>query len=260
MNKPNKITSKDNTKIKELRKLGQKKYRQERGEFLVENWTIIFDAVQSRIFFDSLFITEEFFKKNKKKIELVLKKTGEDSVYLISSQINKSFSELDNPSGVAAVYKKQEKEINYSSHIVYLNGISDPGNLGTILRSALAFGLENIVMDEFCVELYNPKVIQAAKDAIFKVNFVFDKGRKVLNKVKKEMPVFSTDVKGGEDIKNLVKANKKFCLVLGNESEGVDEKIKKISDKFVNIKIGKEIESLNVAMTAGIIFYEIKNI
>lgn len=252
------IKSKDNIKIKNLRKLGNKKYRQERGEFLVENWTIIFDATQSGILFESLFITEEFLKKNKKEVDIVLKKSGEDNVYLISSAINKSFSELDNPAGVTAVYKKQEKEIDYSGHIIYLNGISDPGNLGTILRSALAFDLKNIIMDEVCVELYNPKVIQASKDAIFKLNFAFDKNKKVLNKIKKAMPIFSTDVNGGKEIGGLVKKNKKFCLILGNESAGVDEKIKKMSAELINIKTGDKIESLNVAVSAGIIFSEIK--
>lgn len=252
------ISSKENEKIKWLRKLGQKKYRDEGGSFLVENFSIIEDAANSGIYFESLFLTKNFFEKNKDKVNKILKKYGSTTFFIIDENINKFFSELETPSGVCAVYRKTEKEVDLVKPIVYLNGISDPGNLGNILRSALAFDFLNIILDENCVDLYNPKVVNAAKDSIFKLNISFDKNLELLKQVKKKMKIFSTDVRDGEDIGSLGK-QKLFCLVLGNESRGVDKEIKKISDDFIKIKTSGKIESLNVASSAAIIFHDIYN-
>lgn len=248
------ISSKENEKIKWLRKLGQKKYRDESGKFLVENFSIIEDAATSGIYFESLFLTKNFFEKNKDEVSKILKKSDSDSFFLIDENINKFFSELETPSGICAVYRKTEKEVDFAKPIVYLNGISDPGNLGNILRSALAFDFLDVVLDENCVDLYNPKVVNAAKDSIFKLNNSFDNNLKLLKQIKKKMKIFSTDVRDGKDI-NSFGRQKLFCLVLGNESRGVSEKIKKISDDFINIKTGGKIESLNVASSAAIIFH-----
>ncbi|MBU1179760.1 RNA methyltransferase [Patescibacteria group bacterium] len=237
-----KISSKDNEKIRYLRKLSQKKYREKFGEFFVENLKIIQDAGVA---------PKAIFATDKK----VLEKLQADEKYLISAQINKSFSNLDTPSGIVALYKKEQKPIDFSSKIVYLNRISDPGNLGTILRTALAFGFKNIIVDEGCADIYNPKTVQAAKDAIFKVNIAEDKNLKLLKEIKKNMPIVSARLEGGKDPEKF--ARKKICLVLGSESHGVDKAIEKLSDDFIKIKISKEIESLNVAIAAGIILYSI---
>ena len=246
-----KIISKDNEKIKLLRKLGQKKHREKYNKFFVENFNIIKDAGVNPV---AIFVTESFVNKHKKDIDHVLKSIEE--VYIISDKVNKTFSDLDTPSGVCAVYEHQKEEINMKERIVYLNGVSDPGNLGTILRSALAFDLNNIVIDEACVDLYNAKTINAAKDSIFKLNIVHDKNLKILKDVKSKMKIFATRLEGGDDVIKL-KKNKLFCIVLGNEARGVDKKIQNMSDKFIKIKISNKIESLNVATAGSIIFYEI---
>lgn len=250
------ITSKDNAKIKILKQLGQKKYRDESGKFLVENAVIIQDALKAGIIFDAIFATKDFIEKNKEKFDFIIEKSGANEYYLIDEKINKSFSALDTAPGIAAVYSKLERKIDYTKPVIYLNAINDPGNLGTILRSALAFGLKNIVIDERSADVYNSKTINAAKDAIFKLNIEFDKNLKILKEIKRKMPVFSTRLEKSEGLE-ILKKEKLFCVVLGSESHGVDKAIGDMSDKFIRILMGGEIESLNVAASAAIVFWEI---
>ncbi|PIR66792.1 MAG: hypothetical protein COU51_02145 [Parcubacteria group bacterium CG10_big_fil_rev_8_21_14_0_10_36_14] len=237
-----KIESKDNAKIKILRKLSQKKYRDELGLFIVENIKTIQDADLT---------PKMLFGTNKK----ILEKLKSDEKYLINEEVNKSFSSLDTPSGIVALYKKEEKKISYSSRVVYLNGINDPGNLGTIFRTALAFDFNHIVVDEKCADIYNPKTIQAGKDAIFKLSITHDKNLKILKEIKEKMNIISTRLEAGKSPEKF--RNKKICLVLGSEAHGVDRSIQKLSNDFIKIKISKEMESLNVAIVAGIILYSI---
>ena len=250
------IASRDNPKIKFLKQLQQKKYRDKFEKFFVENAVLICDALKSEFFFESLFVTENFIEKNKKKFDFILNRTNAKEYYLISEKINKSFSNLDTAPGICAIYHKKRKEVDFTKPIIYLNGINDPGNLGTILRSALAFDLENIIVDDKCADIYNPKTISASKDAIFKLNIISDKNLKVLDQIKEKMKIFSTCLERSNTL-DVLKNEKLFCLILGSESHGVDEKLQEMSDACVRIEMGRKIESLNVASASAIIFYEI---
>ncbi len=248
------IESKDNPKIKHLRKLKNKKYRDEYSEFLVENLTTISDAFQAGYQFKQLFITPEFLEKNK----IEIKKMSVEESYLVNERINESFSNLKTASGICAVYDKPDSKIDFAKPIIYLNGISDPGNLGTILRSALAFNLQNVILDENCVDLYNYKLINASKDSIFKLNIEIDQNLKILKQIKEKMKIFSTRLEKSSSF-DLLKKEKVFCLVLGSESHGVSPEIQNLSDDFIKINMGKEIESLNVSGAAAILFNQIYN-
>ncbi len=265
--KINEITSKDNAKIKSLRQLGQKKYRDESGRFLVENAVTILDAAKAGIVFEALFATGDFIEKNQEMFDYILEKSVTDEYYLIDEKINRSFSSLDTAPGIAAIYSKPQNKIDLAAPIIYLNAINDPGNLGTILRSALAFGLKNIVVDERTADVYSPKTISAAKDAIFKLNIGSDKDRKFIIDLKKMSTqggpasgwrIISTRLGKAEGL-DILKKQKLFCVVLGSESHGVDQAIQAMSDNFIKIPMSDEIESLNVASSAAIIFYEILN-
>ncbi|MBU1132311.1 RNA methyltransferase [Patescibacteria group bacterium] len=250
------IKSKDNEKIKLARKLGQKKYRDEFSMFCVENLATVYDAVCAGIFPEVLFATKDFVRKNEEKFSFVLKKAKLKEYFLIDEKINKSISDLERASGLVAIFVKRKSKINFSKPIIYLNEINDPGNLGTILRTALAFSLKNIVLDETCADLYNSKTIGAAKDSIFKLNFAFDKDLKILREIKNKMKIFCTRLEDSKDLK-LLKKEKVFCIVLGNEARGVSPEIQQAADFFVKINMSKEMESLNVACAAAIIFHEV---
>jgi len=250
------IESKENKKIKELNKLKLKKYRQERGEFIVENWKIILDASAAKVYPKELFVTKYFLDKNKKELENVL--SNQENIFLVGENILKKLSSLDSPQGIIAVYEKKETALDFTKDIIYLNGINDPGNLGTILRSALAFGLKNVVLDEKCVDIYNSKNIQAAKDAIFKLNIAWDKEKEIFKKIKENnYSIYATNVEKGKSLKGIFKVLEKRCIILGSESQGADLELEKEANKLINIKTTSEIESLNVAISAGIIFYEL---
>ncbi|OGF25488.1 hypothetical protein A2331_01310 [Candidatus Falkowbacteria bacterium RIFOXYB2_FULL_34_18] len=247
------ITSISNEKIKYLKKLGMKKMRETSGEFLVENIKIIHDALKSGFEPISLFATDDILRSRNENVDFIVKKIKD--IFVISKNVNKSFSSLATPSGICAVFMVCKKEIDLSKKIVYLNGVSDPGNMGTIIRTCLAFGVENLVVDEKCADVYNPKTIHAAKDAIFKINIVRDTNLKILKKIKKEMKIYATSLEKGRDIKN-ISLEKKCAIVFGNEACGVDEKILDISDDFIKIDMSGKIESLNVAISAGIVLFE----
>ncbi len=254
------ISSRENPKIKELNKLGVKKYRNKFGKFLVEYLAIIHDAIKSGHSPEALFITQELLNNNSEKVKFILENIRENRVFVIPKEINKNFSSLETPAGITAVYyKRKERAIDFGKRVLYLNEIKDPGNLGTILRSAVAFGINEIILDEGCVDLYNPKVIQSAKDAIFKADIIFDKDTMLLRNIKNKMKVFVTEVDGGVEVKNAFVKDEIFCVVMGSESHGASEGIKKIASEMINIKSSSEMESLNVAVSTGIILYEMYN-
>ena len=253
------ITSPANLKIKNLKKLQQKKYRQEFGEFLVENLIIIRDGLKAGYRPTAIFATPQFITKNKSEFNRIIKTSGLRDYFTISEKINKLFSNLETPMGIAATYKiPKEIKLSFDQSILYLNSIGDPGNLGAIFRSALAFGFKNIILDETCADPYNFKAISAAKDAIFKVNVSYDSDLKILKQIKGNLPIISTRMTSAKNIETLRKY-KNLCLVLGDESRGVDKNIEKLADEFVKINISNEIESLNVAVAAAVILHYVYN-
>lgn len=248
------IASLDNSQIKRLSKLTQKKYRQEFGKFIVENFVIIHDALSDGFDFEAFFVTQEFIDKHQEGIAFILKKSKVKNFYLIDKKINKSYSEFDTPSGVTAVYNTVTKKISKAS-VIYLNGISDPGNLGAIMRNCLAFDFVNLVLDKTCVDVYNPKTINSAKDAIFKLNILEDKDGSWL--AKNNLPIYTTSSHSGKKLSNFLPASD-FCLVLGSESHGVKQEILKQAKETIKIEMSDKIESLNVAAATAILLYELR--
>ncbi len=251
------ITSCDNQQIKLLKKLSQKKYREQYGKFTVENITIIYDALKSKHDFLSLFITEDFKNKHPEQYEYLKSNSKSTNIYLINETINKHYSQLKTPSGISAIYKIKPFPISFDEPIIYLNAINDPGNLGTIMRTMLAFGFNNLIIDEKCADIYNAKVVSAARDTIFKINIFHDEDRSWLIKNKKSLPIYVSNVQQGKNINTFQPASK-FCLVLGSESHGVNQELIDMANENIKIDISKNIESLNVAIASAIFLYKFK--
>ena len=193
MLKAKSISSQKNSQIRLLRKLSLKKYRKQTGKFTVENLAIIYDGLKSGYHFEELFVTQAFIDKNKTKFEYLQEHSNLKEYYLIDESLNKSYSQLDSPSGITAVYTIRPSSLDEKKSVIYLNGIKDPGNLGTIMRSALAFDVVNIVLDSTCVDAYNFKTISAAKDSIFKLNIIEDKNGTWLRDGKGVLPIYAAD-------------------------------------------------------------------
>ena len=252
------INSKQNNKIKLLKKLTFKKYRYQMHKFMVENLTIIYDALVSNYYFESLFVTKEFINKHKEKFNYLLKNSKITKYYLINKKINKHYSKLDTPSEITAIYKMKLSALKPKKSIIYLNNISDPNNLGAIMRNCLAFNFVNIIIDNKCVDIYNYKTINAAKDSIFKLNIMSDKNNKWIKENKNILPIYITSSHQGINLKEF-KPTKNFCLVFGNESHGVSDEIIKLSKNKIKIEISKNVESLNVASSTAILLYILSN-
>ena len=249
------INSKSNPRIKLLRQLSSKKHRLLNQLFMVESLKIIHDAFISDHVWNELFISESFKKEN----QIFLSSIGrslERDIYTIPDHLNREFSSLSTPSGICATYSLLDTKPNTKESIVYLNNISDPGNLGAIFRASLAFGFKNIIIDDKCADIYNPKTIQSARDSIFKVKISQDNERKLLNKLAKSMKIIVTDTQGDFSLKN-TNSKDKYCIVFGNEANGVNQSIKDMAHYSLKVNISPDIESLNVLSAASIILHSL---
>lgn len=241
------ITSLENEKVKMLRKLQQKKYREEYDQFIVEGEHLVFEAYKSGA------------------IREVLVMEGYQSPIPIipcsyySKEVMKKISTMDTPSTVMALCNKFNNDEVRGDRMLVLDGIQDPGNLGTIIRSALAFNIDTIILTENTVDLYNPKVLRATQGMFFHINIVNMKGLDVLNLLKVSgIPVYGTSVVGGFDARKLTPEDKKkFALVMGNEGSGVRPEISKLCSKSLYIKMNDRAESLNVGIATSILLYEL---
>ena len=235
------ITNTKNERIKEIKKLNQKKFRDLNNLFLVEGEHLVLEAN----------------KKGKIK-ELILEENEKmdidvDTLY-VSNDVIKYISELETPQKIMAVcHKLDEKELG--NKILILDGIQDPGNLGTIIRSAVAFNIDTIVLSNDTVDLYNPKVVRATQGLMFHINII-KRDLKTFIKELKDYKLLSTNVNGGKSIKDIDKLEK-FAIIMGNEGNGVKEEISSMCDEFIYIDMNKDCESLNVAVATSIILYEL---
>ena len=237
-------TSTQNEKIKNLRKLNNKKYRDENSLFLIEGEHLVLEAY-----------------KNGYLKELLLEENTNLNINVptnyLTRNVMKFISELDNPSNIMGVCTKLVEQEELGNKILVLDNVQDPGNLGTIIRSAVAFTIDTIILSDDTVDLYNSKVIRASQGMIFKINIVRKSLLEVIPNLKKQgYRIYTTNVKNGKSLKNVEKVSK-FAIIMGNEGLGVKESISSLADDFLYIDMAKDCESLNVAVAASIILYEL---
>ena len=236
-------TSKNNKKLKEYKKLLQKKYRDEMNMFLVEGYHLVKEAYDAKIL-KTVILTNDI------DIDIDVPKVHVDESYI------KELSDVKTSQNIIGVCeKKEEKEIK--NKVIILDDIQDPGNLGTIIRSSAAFNFDTIILSEKSVDLYNPKVIRSSQGMLFKVNIIRTNLKEIITDLKKKgYYVLSTKVTDGKNIKTLEK-KEKICIIMGNEGNGVSDEISSLSDDFVYIKMNEKCESLNVGVATSILLYEL---
>lgn len=240
------ITSLDNEKVKKLKQLKEKKYRDIYQEFLVEGKHLVIEAYNSGL------LKEILLEEN--SVTVV-----DANVTYVTKEILKAISTLDTPSHIIGVCIKKTEDSNLGNKVLILDRIQDPGNLGTIIRSSKAFNIDTIVLGSGCVDLYNDKVIRATQGIGFHMNIVTREIKKVINELKeKNIPILGTRVEYGLDVKSLSKNDKeKYALIMGNEGSGVSSEILELCDKFIYIELNQKVESLNVAVATSILLYEL---
>jgi TrmH family RNA methyltransferase len=238
------ITSSSNEKIKDLKKLESRKYRDKEGLFLVEGEHLISEAYKSGNLIEILI--EEGID-----INVDIKKT------IVSSNVLRELSTLTTPPKVIGLCKKIEPKTNLGNRILMLDNIQDPGNLGTIIRSAVAFNTDTIVLGNGSVDIYNPKVVRATQGLIFHINIIEEYLYSLITKLKQDnYTILGTKVDGGSDLKSFSKPSK-YALIMGNEGHGMDINLEPLCDKFVYINMNNACESLNVSVACSIILYQL---
>ena len=236
-------TSIENKKIKLLKKLNEKKYRNQYNLFLIEGEHLI----------------KEAYKKGCLKEVILEENTSinlDVEINYATKNVLKYISNLDTPSKVIGVCEKL-KYGNIGNKVLILDKIQDPGNLGTIIRSAVAFNIDTIVLGNDCVDIYNSKVLRATQGMIFNINILEKELFQFITNLKdNNYKIYGTKVNGGKSLKKLEKSEK-FAIIMGNEGSGVSSDLLNLCSDYIYIDMNKNCESLNVAIATSIILYEL---
>ena len=236
-------TSKDNENVKSLRKLREKKYRDKQQLFLVEGEHLVLEAYKKG------YLKEMYLEKD------TLFPLDVPTNYLTNDLLS-YVSELKTPSKVMAVCHKI-KEQPIQGNVLILDDIQDPGNLGTIIRSAVAFNIDTIILSNNSVDIYNSKVIRASQGLIFHINIIRGDLEKIIPELKQQnYYIYGTRVTHGKSLKDVEK-KEKFAIIMGNEGNGLHENIQEMCDEFIYISMNESCESLNVSVATSIILYEL---
>lgn len=239
------ITSLNNEHIKEISKLKEKKYRDITNTFIIEGEHLIYEASKLNLLKELILLEGTIVNIDNVKTTYV------------SKEVMKKISNLDSYPKVIGICSKLEKKA-IKGNIIILEDIQDPGNLGTIIRSSVAFDIDTIILSPKTVDLYNPKVIRSTQGMLFQVNIIVENIENIIQGLKeKEYKIYGTKVDNGKDVKEI--SNKeKFALIIGNEGSGMSENISSLCDENLYIKTNSKVESLNAAIAASILLYELR--
>ena len=258
------ITSKDNEFIKHVKKLKDKKYRDESNEYIIEGIKLIEEAIKEKAQINQIVICEENEKKNAISKSLMYEISKYDCIY-VTKQVFNSITQVVAPQGIFAIIAKKNNfgdgsknyQIDYTQDIiVVLDDIQDPGNLGTILRTIDSCGQKQILVSKGTVDAYNPKVVRSTMGAIFRINII--ECEDLIKKIKEARKHhFKLQVTSLDAEKTIYDVDyKKKVIVIGNEANGVSQKIQDMADEKVRIPMLGKTESLNASVAAGIVLYE----
>ena len=248
------ISSKANEQIKHIKKLFQKKYREEYSEFVIEGIKIVKEALAEKVNLKSIYINEQ----NKDEILREIPEIEKMNISIVENSVFSDISDVVNPQGIIAIVEKaSSNKISYDEKIfLILDGISDPGNMGTIIRTADSLNMKQIIVSKNTLDIYNPKVVRSTMGAIFRVNVIYveDLVKEVENLKSRGIKVYSTDLRTDKSIYSINYENS--AIVIGNESNGVSKEVLDASSDRIKIPMNGKTESLNAAVATSIVLYE----
>ena len=236
-------TSVSNEHIKDIKKLNKKKYRDLNNKFIVEGEHLVLEALKNNLIEEVLVLEGNNYNFDVKTNYVTL-------------NVLKYITELDNPAKIIGICKKKN-DIIKGNKILILDEIQDPGNLGTIIRSSVAFDIDTIILSRTGVDLYNSKVIRATQGMIFNINIVTGNLKEEVKKLKENNYKILTTRVDNFKLVSTIEKNNKFAIIIGNEGQGVSKELQDLSDEFIYIKMNKKCESLNAGVAASIILYEL---
>lgn len=235
------IESVNNEHIKNICKLKLKKHRDEENKFLIEGYHLIEEALKENIL-------EEVFILNNETNTYEIKTT------IVSEKVMKKLSNMQNTNIVGLCKKRISQKIG--NKVLILDKLQDPGNVGTIIRSAVAFDVDTIIITPNSVDIYNEKVLRASQGMFFKINFLEADIQTIIPLLKKEgHTIIGSTVTESTPLKNL-ENHEKYVLIVGNEGQGLSNETLNLCDIKVNIEMSSNCESLNVGIATSIILYE----
>lgn len=238
------IKSLDNKKIKKLSKLLLKKEREKEKMFLVEGKHLVEEANKSGTLIEIIKTEDYDFDST-------------TPTTLVTYDVIKKLTNSVTPQKIIGVVKYLEEQ-EIGDKILILDNIQDPGNLGTIIRSSVAFNVSTIVLSNDTVDIYNDKVLRSSEGMIFHINIIKRELESFLEELHtKNFQIYGTKVDGGKKIKDLNIDANKIAIIMGNEAKGVNERLLKKCDNFLYIPMNKACESLNVGVATSIILYEL---
>ena len=239
------ITSLDNKKVKLYTSLNESKNRNINKLFLVMGEHLVKEAISVNNLVDIL-VLENYELDFNPNIEITY----------VTEPIMKKISKMPSIPKVIGVCKILDNKEIKGDRILLLDNIQDPGNLGTIIRSSVAFNIDTIILSNDTVDLYNDKVIRSTQGLLFHTNIIRTDLVEVINNLKKDgYDILGTNVHNGVELKD-IKTNK-YALLMGNEGQGLSPELQSMCDKNIYIPMNKDCESLNVAVATSIILYEL---
>lgn len=261
------ITSKSNETVKRINSLKQKKYREEYKQYVVEGVKLCMELLEASSNVETVVYSEEILKNvndGLKVLEFVQKNV--DNVVEVSREIFEYITDTVTPQGILTVLKMPKyglediaKESSLGAKYIILDGVSDAGNMGTIIRSAISFGYTNILCTKGTVDVYNPKVVRSTMGAIDKVKIYYledDEYIEAVNILKSNgYSIVGTRLQESTML-NEFKSTSKTVYVMGNEANGITDKTSTLCSEFVKIPMEDIQESLNVAVAASILMYD----
>lgn len=246
-----KITSAQNEYIKKLVKLKEKKHRDEMGLFIAEGEHLVEMALSSSFHIESLIMSYDYYEKNSIKFS--------NDIILIPDSLILKISDAKTPQGVMAVLKMPKgADFNFCGKVIYCDNLQDPGNVGTIIRSADAFSFDAVILSSGCADVYSPKVIRSSQGSLFNITVITGADISCLKHAKKEGFFVTSTALYGDCVKlSDMKISKKHIFVIGNEGSGVSGDILDISDEIAYIPMTGRAESLNAGVASSILMYEV---
>ena len=252
------ITSKDNELIKHIRKLKDKKYRDESNEYVVEGVKLVEEAVKENAKIKQIIVCEDTTRTYEIPTHIMLEIARYECIS-VSDKIFNIITQVTNPQGIMAIIEKnaQDAQIDYSQDIiVVLDDVQDPGNLGTILRTLDSIGLNQIIVSKGTADAFNSKVVRSTMGAIFRIKIieVENLAQEIKEMRKHHFKLMVTSLQTKNSIYD-IDFNKKI-IVIGNEANGVSKEIQDMADEKAKIPMLGRTESLNASVAAGVVMYE----
>lgn len=257
------ICSKENEKYKFALSLFKPKFRKKTESFLVEGLRAISQAEENQIPVEFVFVTEECLEKNHTRIESF---RFVDRIFVLEENLYRDLSDTVHSQGIIAVCKKRERPVDQNANfLLILDRVQDPGNLGTLLRTALAYGVDRILLMKGSVDAFSPKVTRASMGANLCLPIDENVLPETIRELKKEgYTIYCAALSQDSLYYRSVQIEGKAALVLGNEANGIEDEILTCSDHNIVIPIKNEMESLNVSIAGAILinefFYRLKQI